>query len=121
MKPVKEPLVRINAVYYRNNPIMTCASPSIPPNVSTLMGCTLRSMATRYYNITKAQCALVCCLGTSISKPGVIAKATGALAGKSINIMAMSQSLSQINIQFVINRENYREAIISLNDTLCYQ
>ena len=44
MKPVNEPLVRINAVYYRNNPIMTCASPSIPPHVSTLMGSTLQSM-----------------------------------------------------------------------------
>jgi 4-hydroxy-3-polyprenylbenzoate decarboxylase len=44
MKPVKEPLVRVNAVYYRNNPILTCASPSVPPHVSTLMGSTLQSM-----------------------------------------------------------------------------
>jgi 4-hydroxy-3-polyprenylbenzoate decarboxylase len=45
MKPVKEPLMRIKAVYYRNNPILTCASPAIPPNVSTLMCCMLRTMS----------------------------------------------------------------------------
>ena len=45
MKPVKEPLVHVNAVYYRNNPILTCASPSIPPHTSTLMGSTLQSMS----------------------------------------------------------------------------
>lgn len=45
MKPVKEPLMHIKAVYYRNNPIMTVASPSIPPHVSTLMGSTLQTMS----------------------------------------------------------------------------
>ena len=81
----------------------------------------IKELIARYYNITRADCALVCCLGTSISKPGVIARATNALAERDINIMAMSQSLSQINIQFVIDRENYKEAIIVLNDALCYK
>ena len=75
----------------------------------------------KYTKITVLPCSLVCGLGTSISKPGVIAKATSALAERNINIAAMSQSLSQINIQFVIDRENYREAIIALNDALCFK
>lgn len=78
-------------------------------------------LQSRYSHITVLPCAIVCGLGTSISKPGVIAKATSALAEKNINIAAMSQSLSQINIQFVINRENYRDAIIALNDALCFK
>ncbi len=45
MKPVKEPLVHVKRVLYRNNPILTCASPSIPPHTSTLMGSTLQSMS----------------------------------------------------------------------------
>jgi aspartate kinase len=81
----------------------------------------LKELKTKYYHISIAECALVCSLGTSISKPGVIAKATVALAERNINIMAMSQSLSQINIQFVIKRENYKAAIIALNDALCYR
>lgn len=44
MKPVKEPLIHVKAVYYRNNPILTCSSPSIPPHDTSLMGCTLKSM-----------------------------------------------------------------------------
>ena len=81
----------------------------------------LNELKTKYYTITIEDCALVCCLGTNIRKPGVIAKATNALAEKNINIKGMSQSLSQINIQFVIERERYKEAIISLNEALCYR
>ena len=75
----------------------------------------------KYNKLTVAKCSIVCGLGTNISKPGVIARATVALAERNINIMAMSQSLSQINIQFVINREDYKEAIIGLNEVLCYK
>ena len=81
----------------------------------------LNELKSRYTKINILPCAIVCGLGTSISKPGVIAKATAALAEKNINIAAMSQSLSQINIQFVINREDYKVAIIALNDALCFK
>jgi aspartate kinase len=80
----------------------------------------LTELRTKYYQVTVQPCSLVCLLGTNISQPGVIAKATLALAEKKINIMAMSQSLMQINIQFVINREHYKEAVIMLNDALCF-
>lgn len=75
----------------------------------------------KYSHINVVKCAIVCGLGTNTSKPGVIASATKALAEKNINIMAMSLSLSQINIQFVIDRENYKQAVIALNDALCYR
>jgi len=80
----------------------------------------IKDLSTKYQKVTVFPCALVCALGTSISKPGVIAKATSALAEQNINIAAMSQSLMQVNVQFVINRENYKDAIITLNDALCY-
>jgi aspartate kinase len=75
----------------------------------------------KYQKVTVMPCALVCALGTSISKPGVIAKATSALAQHNINIAAMSQSLMQVNIQFIINREDYNTAVIALNDALCFK
>jgi aspartate kinase len=58
-------------------------------------------------------------LGTNIAQPGIIAKATTALASNHINVEAISQSLKQVNMQFVIAREDYNKAIIALNDALC--
>ena len=80
----------------------------------------IQELNTKYQKVTVFPCALVCALGTSISKPGIIAKATSALAEQNINIAAMSQSMMQVNVQFVINREDYKNAIIALNDALCY-
>ena len=73
----------------------------------------------RYYEVTVKPVALVCTLGTNIAQPGIIAKATAALANNNINVEALSQSLKQVNMQFVIGRDDYRKAIIALNDALC--
>jgi aspartate kinase len=73
----------------------------------------------KYYEVTVKPVALVCALGTNIAQPGIIAKATAALAMNSINIDAISQSLKQVNMQFVISRDDYKRAIIALNDALC--
>ncbi|HYW94491.1 MAG TPA: aspartate kinase [Bacteroidales bacterium] len=74
-----------------------------------------------YHKVSVVPCSLVCALGTNVTRPGVIAKATTALAERCINISALSQSLSQVNIQFVLPRESYRDAVIALNDALCYR
>jgi len=73
----------------------------------------------RYYEVTVKPVALVCALGTNIAQPGIISKATAALALNNINIDALSQSLKQVNMQFVIGRDDYKKAIIALNDALC--
>jgi aspartate kinase len=73
----------------------------------------------RYYEVTVKPVALVCTLGTNIAQPGIIAKATTALAANNINVDAISQSLKQVNMQFVIGRDDYKKAIVALNDALC--
>lgn len=73
----------------------------------------------RYYEVTVKPVALVCALGTNIAQPGIIAKATAALANNNINVDALSQSLKQVNMQFVIGRDDYQRAIVALNDALC--
>ncbi|MBN2274619.1 MAG: aspartate kinase [Bacteroidales bacterium] len=73
----------------------------------------------KYYEITVKPSALICALGTNIAHPGILSKATKALAENNINIDAFSQSLKQVNMQFVINREDFKKAIIVMNDTLC--
>ena len=62
--------------------------------------------------------AIVSALGTNIALPGALAKATGALSENGINIEAVSQSLMQVNMQFVINRDDYHKAIIAMNKAL---
>ncbi len=72
-----------------------------------------------FQEITNKKVALICTLGTNIAQPGIIASATESLAKKNINIECLSQSLQQVNMQFVIPREKYREGIKALNDALC--
>lgn len=81
----------------------------------------LSELKNKYYMVNHQKCALVCALGTNVRRPGVVAKATTALAERKINISALSQSLMQVNIQFVIPRESYRDAVIALNDALCFE
>jgi len=76
-------------------------------------------LISRYYEVTIKPVSLVCTLGTNIAQPGIIAKATAALANNQINVDAISQSMKQVNMQFVIGRADYRKAIIALNDALC--
>lgn len=73
----------------------------------------------KFYEVTIKEVAIVCALGTNIAHPGIIAKATTALATNKINVEAVSQSLKQVNMQFVIGRQDYKKAIIALNDALC--
>jgi aspartate kinase len=81
----------------------------------------LYELRTRYHKIIVKNVALVCALSTSVAKPGILAKATKALSENNVNIESISQSLSQVSMQFVINRDDYKKAIIALNEALCVQ
>lgn len=73
----------------------------------------------RFYEITLKKVAIASAMGTNIAQPGALAKATTALADQRINIEAVSQSLKQVNMQFVIDRNDFHKAIIALNEALC--
>ncbi len=79
----------------------------------------VKKLKEKYQEITVKEVALICVLGTNIAQPGILAKATTALAKNNINIESFSQSLKQVNMQFVIQRDQYKQGIIALNDTLC--
>jgi len=63
--------------------------------------------------------AIVCAMGSNINKPGFLYHATKALYENKINILSFGQSLRQVNMQFVIDKDNYEKAIIVLNEALC--
>ena len=71
------------------------------------------------YQLTVRPVAIVCAMGTNIARPGFLYQGAKALYEKSINIECFGQSLKQVNMQFVIARDRYAEAVISLNDALC--
>ena len=79
----------------------------------------ISELKAEYFEVTDKKMAIVSALGTNIAMPGALSKATTALYKNNINIEAVSQSLKQVNMQFVINREDYGKAIIALNDALC--
>ena len=72
-----------------------------------------------FYQVSAKPMAIVCVMGTNIALPGFLYKASKALFDRNINIESFAQSLMQVNMQFVIKREHFEEAVIALNDALC--
>jgi aspartate kinase len=79
----------------------------------------VEELENRYEKVTLQPSAIVCVIGTNIAFPGVLARATDALARNRINVNAVSQSLRQTNMQFVITRDDYKKAVVALNEALC--
>ncbi len=72
-----------------------------------------------FYKVTVKKVALVCCMGSNIAHPGFLYRAAKALSDNDINIVSFGQSLRQVNMQFVVDREKYGQAVIALNEALC--
>ena len=72
-----------------------------------------------YQVVTIKPSAVVCTIGSNISIPGVLARAAQTLANAEVNVNCVSQTLRQVNMQFIIERSDYKQAIIALNHSLC--
>jgi aspartate kinase len=79
----------------------------------------IKVLTGEFYQVTALPMAIVCVMGTNIALPGFLYKASQALYEKNINIASFAQSLMQVNMQFVIQRESYEDAVIALNEKLC--
>jgi aspartate kinase len=73
----------------------------------------------RYEQVTTMPAAVVGVIGTNIAIPGVLARAANVLAENKINVICVSQAYRQINMQFVIDRGDYKKAVSALNAALC--
>ncbi|GAB3572054.1 aspartate kinase [Hymenobacter daeguensis] len=76
------------------------------------------ALEAKYENVTVQTAALVCLIGSNIDEPGLLARAAKALADSGINIRSAGFALRKVNIQFIVGREDYRTAIIALNQAL---
>jgi aspartate kinase len=76
-------------------------------------------MAKRFESVSTHEVAIVCAIGSNIAKPGILAKATKALAESTINILTVSQTSRQTNMQFTLHREHFVQAQRALHHALC--
>ncbi|MBB3048791.1 aspartate kinase [Litorivivens lipolytica] len=68
--------------------------------------------------LTYRKVAIVSAIGSDMQVPGMLAKTVSALAESNISVLAMHQSMRQVDMQFVINEDDYNKAIQSLHRCL---
>ena len=71
-----------------------------------------------FYSIFVKDVAIVTVIGSNIKNYGILAKTTTILANNKINIESISMALKQVNIQLIIERDNFNKALIVLNSEL---
>jgi aspartate kinase len=79
----------------------------------------IEELKKHFEKITTHKVAVVCAIGSNIAKPGVLAQAAGALAEANINILAVSQTARQTNMQFLVARDDFNPAVVALHRSLC--
>jgi aspartate kinase len=62
--------------------------------------------------------ALVSAIGSDMKVPGILARSVKSLADESISILAMHQCMRQVDMQFVVDEDDYEKAIVALHAVL---
>jgi aspartate kinase len=68
--------------------------------------------------ISTRKVAVVSAIGSDIKMPGILARSVKVLADEKINVLALHQCMRQVDIQFVVDEDNYEKAIIALHGVL---
>jgi aspartate kinase len=68
--------------------------------------------------INQQKVSIVSAIGSDMKIPGILAKTVAALAEKNISVLAMHQSMRQVDMQFIIDEDDYADAIKSLHSHL---
>ena len=76
-------------------------------------------MRAEFEEVRVMEVAMVCAIGSNIAKPGILSQAASALAKDKINIVCVSQTARQTNMQFVLKREDFVPAQRALHRELC--
>jgi aspartate kinase len=81
----------------------------------------LQSALTEIYpdaEVKHKKCAIVSAIGSDMRVPGILAQAVTALAEAKINVQAIHQSMRQVDMQFVVEEDDYELAVKSLHKRL---
>jgi aspartate kinase len=78
----------------------------------------IEDLQSLFEKVSVEEVAMVCLLGTNMDQPGLLAKSTAALAKNDINIISTGMAMRKVNIQFLVARDQFKLAIIALNQAL---
>ena len=62
--------------------------------------------------------AVISAIGSNMKLPGILAQTVGAVASANISVLALHQSMREVDIQFIVDEKDYELAIKSLHSTL---
>ncbi|MBO7146725.1 MAG: aspartate kinase [Lentisphaeria bacterium] len=65
--------------------------------------------------VTTRNVAIVSVIGSNMKIPGFLARASKALYEANINVLALDQVMRQVNIQFIVSRDDFKNAQIALH------
>ncbi len=68
--------------------------------------------------LNQQKVTIVSAIGSDMQVPGILAKTVRALADSDISVLALHQSMRQVDMQFIINEIAYEQAIKSLHRCL---
>ena len=68
--------------------------------------------------MTSRKISMVSVLGSDMNVPGILASMSGALAEKNINVLAIYQSIRQVDIRVVVAEDHYELTIAALHKAL---
>ncbi|QIB64506.1 aspartate kinase [Kineobactrum salinum] len=68
--------------------------------------------------IRQQKVAIVSAIGSDMQVPGILARTVGALSKHDVSVLAIHQSMRQVDMQFVVNDHDYDMAIKSLHASL---
>ena len=79
----------------------------------------IKKLEEHFESVTTRDVAIVSVIGSNIAIPGILARAAEALAKADVNILAVSQTTRQTNMQFIIMRKHFIQAQQALHRSLC--
>ncbi len=78
----------------------------------------VKELQQQFHSLTTEKAAIVCLLGSNIDQPGLLAKSSWILAQEGINIKSAGIALRKVNVQYIVDRANFRTAITVLNHAM---
>ncbi|CAM3759596.1 aspartate kinase [Mucilaginibacter galii] len=77
-----------------------------------------KELQTNFEKVSVEKVAIVCLISSNMDQPGLLAKAATALAQAGVNIKSAGFALRQVNIQFLVERQDFDTAVIALNKAM---
>ena len=109
-------LVRNGINYIAKNTNANTITHYIPQKSKNIEACMAEMRkAFVHATVTGIPVAVVSVIGTNMKIPGFLAKAAKALYEADINVLALDQVMRQVNIQFIVSRDDFKKAQIVLH------